>query len=568
MIRINQIKTKCSHKEPDLESLIRRELRLKKSDHFSWKVLRHSVDARKKPGLFDVWSVGVNLLGPDGRENFGKEKGLAEKLRNANILYKEAVCYRFPAHEPYAKPLDERPVILGMGPCGLFCALKLAEEGYAPIILERGAPMEQRITDVENFWKSGELNPNSNIQFGEGGAGTFSDGKLTTNVRDACGRNEEVEEMFIAAGAPRDIAWENLPHIGTDELRHVIVTMRKKIISLGGEVRFGHCVKNICMSEGQKGRKCLTGIYVEHGGESYFLKTQILILAPGHSSRELIRTLYSDGIPMTQKNFAVGVRVSHPQSMINTQQYGISSEEMRYLHLPQVSYKLTARASHGRGVYSFCMCPGGYIVNASSEKGYLAVNGMSDYARDSSRANSAIVVTVGQEEFGSSDVLQGIAFQEELEKKAWDLAEGKIPVEMYPDFASCVEDPSKEKTIPVRDMTSAESEKLCLKGRASFAPVHSILPRSLAQDLTEGMKMFGRKIPGFDGSEAFVAGLESRTSSPVRITRDVSMQSVFCEGLYPCGEGAGYAGGITSAAIDGIKAAEAVARAYLPASST
>lgn len=525
-----------------------------------------------------------------------REQKLVRKLHDRNIIYKEEVRYCFPGHDADAVTLKERPVVLGLGPAGLFCALKLSEAGFRPIVLERGAAMEDRIQDVEHFWKTGELLPDSNIQFGEGGAGTFSDGKLTTNVRDSAGRNEEVARIFIEAGAPGDIAWESLPHIGTDRLRSVIVNMRRRMIENGGEVRFGHCVKELITQRDPSGLRRLAGVVVENGGAAYTLPAQVLVLAPGHSSRDLIRTLYADGIPMTQKNFAVGVRVSHPQQMINHQMYGVSEEERELYHLPEVSYKLTAKAQSGRGVYSFCMCPGGYVVNASSEVGHLAVNGMSDYARDSARANSAIVITVGPGEFGSQETLAGMHFQEMLEKRAWGLAGGKIPVETYPDFAGGDGDlpceytqedekkavrPAGEKPLKSgnghdcadransissgrRDLTAVEARDMCLKGQAAWAPVHKILPPSLKKDLDEGMAEFGRRIPGFDGPECLVAGLESRTSSPVRMTRDDHFESTGCKGLYPCGEGAGYAGGITSAAIDGIKVAEEIARTFRP----
>ena len=550
-----------------MEGMIRRQLRLREKERFSWKILRHSVDARKKPRLYDIWSVGVFLPDPE-RENRGREKKIVGSLRSKDILYREPVPYSFPEHDPGARPFKTRPVVVGMGPAGLFCAIKLTEAGYAPILLERGAPMEERVRDVEAFWRDGNLKPNSNIQFGEGGAGTFSDGKLTTNVRDRAGRNEEVARIFISFGAPPDIAWENLPHIGTDLLRKVIVRMREYIVDRGGEVRFGHCVKDLVFRSDGKDTRELAGLLVEHDGETYVLNTEAAVLAPGHSSRDLVRTLCADGIPMIQKNFAVGVRLTHPQAIINHQQYGISEKERESLHLPAVSYKLTARAASGRGVYSFCMCPGGYIVNASSQEGYLAVNGMSNYARDSARANSAIVITVGSDEFGSDEPLAGLTFQEHLEKKAWELAGGRIPVEKYPDFASAVQGEGDECTaaegISLRDMSQEEASLLCLKGQASWAGVHTVLPVSLACDLVEGMRDFGRKIPGFDGEEAIVAGLESRTSSPVRIERNEDMESTGCRGLYPCGEGAGYAGGITSAAIDGIKTAEAIAVHFLP----
>ena len=492
--------------------------------------------------------------------------------------------------------LCRRPVVIGMGPAGLFCALILAEEGYRPIVLERGLAMEQRIRDVEHFWRTGELHTGSNIQFGEGGAGTFSDGKLTSNVKDRFGRIGKVLDEFVGAGAPEDIRYENLPHIGTVSLRSVMVSLREKLIEHGGEVRFGSKVTDFIVNGDR-----ICGVAVEGPEGSYILDADVVVLAPGHSARDTIRKLAERGAELTQKNYALGVRVSHPQAMIDRCRYGISDpKERNEAGLPAASYKLTAQLPSGRGVYSFCMCPGGYIVNASSEEEGLAVNGMSDYARDSTRANSAIVVTVGKEEFGSDDPLAGMRFQEMLERRAYRLAEGRIPVESYEDFSrgrdkggekpayscrelseekagsvSCCRDLSEGKAESnsgagdlnrgesdalscFRELSMEETERLCLKGRSAYAPLHRILPADLLKDLTDGMASFERTIPGFTGPDAWVCGLESRTSSPVRIERDGMFQSRI-RGLIPCGEGAGYAGGIMSAAVDGIKAAEMAA---------
>lgn len=551
MIQISQLRLPCGRNPAALEKKIRKKLKIKGDEPFKWKILRHSVDARKKTDLMDVYTVGVDLGGKS------REEGLIRHLRDRNIIQKKETVYHFPETPEEAKPMMHRPVVIGMGPAGLFCALLLAEHGYRPIVLERGAAMEERCADVEYFWKTGELNPDSNIQFGEGGAGTFSDGKLTTGVKDRSGRRTKVIDTFIEAGAPEDIAYEQIPHIGTDRLREVIVSLRKRLIDLGGEVRFHSRADRFLTDE--SGSIC--GLMVQKPEGDYELKADCVVLAPGHSSRDTLRTLYGINVPMTQKAFALGFRVSHPQSLIDQQQYGISDPEtMQKLHLAHDSYKLTAKAKDGKGVYSFCMCPGGYIVNASSEKGRLAVNGMSNYARDSRRANSAIVMTVGKEDFGSDDVLAGMHFQEKLEEKAYRMADGRIPIESYPEFK---ENAASDSDTPVQNLTEEESDSLCIKGRAARAPLHKLLPAGLTRDFIEGMEQFNRKIPGFTGSDAYVCGLESRTSSPVRITRDEHFESGI-RGLYPCGEGAGYAGGITSAAIDGIKVAEAVAIKFKP----
>lgn len=525
-----------------LEAKIRKLLRLPQGAAFSWKIVHHSVDARKKPVLYDVYSIRVS---------FSSEKQEASVLKkcktgSTNIRQVEEPVYRFPEPSDGAKPLSFRPVIIGFGPAGIFCALKLAEAGYCPVVLERGQKMEDRIRSVAHFWQTGELDPESNIQFGEGGAGTFSDGKLTSNVRDREGRVSEVIRCFLEAGAPGDIAYEQIPHIGTDRLRSVITVLREKITALGGEIRFGTCADALLEENGR-----VTGVRIRGTGE--VIPAEAVILAPGHSARDTVRMLHRMNIPMEAKNFAVGFRVSHPQEMIDKAQYGISDEEERKrLHLPAVSYKLTARAGDGHGVYSFCMCPGGYVVNASSEPKRLAVNGMSDYKRDAKRANSAIVMTVGPEEFGGNEVLDGLRFQERLEEKAWNLAEGKVPVQRFASF----EDGKTDESIP-------SGEELCIRGEAAPAALHTLLPENLTEDFVQGMHQFGKKIQGFDGEDAFVIGLESRTSSPVRILRGENGSSSLA-GLFPCGEGAGYAGGIMSAAVDGIRTAEAIGRAFRP----
>lgn len=547
MIQISQIKLPCGTEKDALKKRIQRILSLKPEEPFSWNIMRHSVDARKKPELFDVYSVAVSL-----KEGENRERRIVKHLRTRNVIYKEKQSYVFPKAPKEAPRLHHRPVVIGFGPAGMFSALWLARAGYRPIVLERGQSMEQRIRTVEHFWESGELNPESNIQFGEGGAGTFSDGKLTTNVKDAFGRKEEAARVFIGAGAPEDIAYESLPHIGTDVLRQVVVNIRNEIISLGGEIRFCSKAEDY-VTEDEK----ISAVRVKEAGKSYILNSDCVILAPGHSSRDTIRGLYERNLPMRQKAFAVGFRVSHSQKLLNEQQYGISDKkEMEQRKLPAVSYKLTAHPSSGRGVYSFCMCPGGYIVNASSEPGRLAVNGMSNYKRDSDRANSAIVMTVNGEDFGSDDVLAGMLFQEVLEKKAYEIANGRIPVERYEEFKA-------RKDFPVRELSQEETEQLCLKGLSAHASLNGLLPLKLERDFIEGMETFGRKIPGFAGEDALVCGLESRTSSPVRILRDEHFESGI-HGLYPCGEGAGYAGGITSAAIDGMKTAEMIISRFCP----
>lgn len=548
MIRISQIKLPCGHDRADLDKKIRKLLR-RREGQITYKVTRHSVDARKKPQLFDIYTVEVET----GR-SLAEDKREVARLRSRNIEAAEAVHYQFPETDSGAGRLRSRPVIIGTGPAGLFCALMLSEHGYRPVILERGKRIEDRSRDVEKFWKTGRLDPSSNVQFGEGGAGTFSDGKLNTLVRDKNGRQGFVLSTFVQCGAPQDILYESHPHIGTDRLRIVIPALRKRIERAGGEFHFETKMTGLSIENGK-----VSGVFCESESTGRGkTDADCVIFAPGHSARDTITELYRQQVPIEQKNFAVGFRVSHPQQLINMSQYGVSDPEvMKKLRLDPANYKLTARAPSGRGVYSFCMCPGGYIVNASSEEGMTAVNGMSEYARDSQRANSAIVITVGEREFGSSHPLAGMKFQRELEKRSWELGQGAVPCEWFDDFEAGA----------ARLRPADNSEELCVKGRVREAPLHTLLPGDLTGDFIEGMRHFDRIIPGFAGGEALVAGVESRTSSPVRIMRDKSLQSQV-RGLYPCGEGAGYAGGIMSAAMDGIKVAEAVAKAFLPAEDT
>ena len=548
MIRISQLKLPCGHSREDLTDKIRQTLRIKgtktKGDpDFSYEIRRHSVDARKKPKLFDIYTVDV-----DTGWGIKAEKKHVARLRVKDVTYADEKPYRFP--DAGSEVMAHRPVVIGAGPAGLFCALMLAEHGYRPILLERGKSVEDRGKDIAKYWETGVLDPSSNVQFGEGGAGTFSDGKLNTQINDKTGRNLEVLRIFVKAGAPADILYESKPHIGTDKLRTVIPAIRQRIKDAGGTVRFGAQATDLEIKGGS-----VCAVILADGSK---LETETVILAPGHSARDTLQSLFERGIPMQQKAFAVGLRVSHPQSLIDRSQYGVSDrEEMKKLGLKAASYKLTARASSGRGVYSFCMCPGGYIVDASSEPGRIAVNGMSEHARDSERANSAIVCTVEPGEFGSDHPLAGMAFQRQLEEKAFALGGGTVPVQRYRELKGCFEGLIGH---PEPDAYLSKGS-LCIKGRWRQADLSGLLPPALTGDLIECMDFFDSRIEGFAGPEAVCAGLESRTSSPVRIPRGEDMQSSV-RGLYPCGEGAGYAGGIMSAAMDGIRVAEAVRKRF------
>ena len=549
MIRISQLKLPCGHSEADLENKIRKILRYGEKP-ISYEIRKHSVDARKKPVLFEIYTVDI-----DTHTGIKAERKAAAKLRNKDVTVVEPQNYRFP--DAGSEQMKSRPVVIGAGPAGLFCALMLAEHGYKPILLERGKCVEERAQDIAVYWETGKLDPSSNVQFGEGGAGTFSDGKLNTQINDKTGRSAEVLSIFVQAGAPSDILYESRPHIGTDKLREVIPAIRERILAAGGEVRFDTTAVNLEIREG-----AVRAVLLEGGGS---IETDTVVLAPGHSARDTMKSLFDKGVPMQQKAFAIGFRVSHPQRLIDRAQYGVwEKAEMERLGLSAANYKLTAQVSSGRGVYSFCMCPGGYIVDASSEPGRIAVNGMSEHSRDSGRANSAIVCTIDPEEFGGSHPLQGMTFQRALEEKAYKLGDGAVPVQTYQalkkNFVKNKED-NKSCTEESSDLFKGDGSGLCIRGRWKEADLSGLLPANITSDFIEGMETFERRIQGFTGPEAFVAGLETRTSSPVRIPRGEDLQSEI-GGLYPCGEGAGYAGGIMSAAMDGIRVAEAIRRRF------
>lgn len=529
MLRINQLRLPVGHSQEELYARVQKVLRIKETPELT--IVRRSVDARKKPELYFNYIINIKIQ---------NEKEVYKRCDKNLVSIVEEKLYHFPVKSYDGK---ERPVIIGTGPAGLFCGYMLACAGFKPILLERGQSVEQRTADVQNFWDKGKLNPESNVQFGEGGAGTFSDGKLNTLVKDKSGRNRKVLELFVEAGAPEDILYDHKPHIGTDILRKVVYNIRHFIEEMGGEVRFGAKVTEI-LKEGNQ----ITGVVIN---EEEKLFSNYVVLAPGHSARDTFAMLYEKGVEMEAKSFAIGMRVEHPQKLINYGQYGNEENET----LGSAPYKVTAKTTSGRGVYSFCMCPGGYVVNASSEEGRLAINGMSYSGRDGKNANSAIIVSVTPEDFGDSHPLAGIEFQRKLEEKAFCIGHGNIPVEKYADYSQGILGASstqnKRHKVP-EDFTPE------IKGTWEFAPVHEILPSELSEAFVEGMKQFGRVIEGFDDGNVLIEGIESRTSSPLRIVRDEFLQTKF-KGLYPCGEGAGYAGGITSAAMDGIHVAEEVA---------
>ena len=527
MIRISQLKLSVNHSEEDLKKKAAKMLKLQPADIRRVTVVKQSVDARKKSSeVLFIYTVAVEVA---------KEDKVLHRVNSPNIAKAEKKEYQFP--EPGTERLEHRPVIIGSGPAGLFCALMLARAGFGPIVFERGERVEERKRSVLQFWQGGELKSNSNVQFGEGGAGTFSDGKLNTLVKDPLMRNRKVLEVFVEFGADPSILYKNKPHIGTDVLSVIVKNMREEIIRLGGTFYFQSCVTDFRIKDG-----ALKAITV-NGTEEF--ETDVTVLAVGHSARDTFERLLERSVPIEKKAFAVGLRIQHPQRDINAAQYGAAEIEA----LGAADYKVTHQCANGRGVYSFCMCPGGYVVDASSEPGRLAVNGMSYHARDGVNANSALIVTVTPQDFPEDSPLAGIAYQRRLEEAAYRCGGGKIPVQLYRDFKK------KRATTAFGDVEPA------FEGRYAMANLREFFPDILSESLIEGVEAFNGRIAGFSRGDAILAGVESRTSSPVRIPRDERFESSI-KGIYPCGEGAGYAGGITSAAMDGIKTAEAVAARF------
>ena len=526
MITIRQIKVEVT-RSSNLEIIkkIAKKIKVDFNDISNLVIEKQSLDARDKNEIFYVYECSFKVKNESDvlRKNKGN-KDLFKMIDKSYYFDKIGTI-----------KLNKRPVVIGCGPAGLFSALLLAEKGYKPLIIERGEQVDKRIEDVNNFWKTGKLNKNSNVQFGEGGAGTFSDGKLNTLIKDVGNRGRKVLNTFVECGAPREILYSYKPHIGTNKLVSVVKNLREKIISLGGEFRFNTCLTNINVEDNK-----LKSIEVNN---NEIIDTEVLVLAIGHSARDTFKMLYDLGIKMESKPFAVGLRVEHKQDMINLSQYGEKYKDI----LDPATYKLTYKASNNRGVYSFCMCPGGYVVNSSSEEGCLVVNGMSNYERESKNSNSAIVVTVNKEDFGES-VLDGVKFQRNLESLAYNSCNGKIPVQTLGGF-------NDNKIEELKDV------KPLVKGRYELADLNKILPKEICDSIKEAFPYFGKKIKGFDKGDTILFGVESRTSSPIRIVRDENFISSI-EGIYPCGEGCGYAGGITSSAIDGIKVSEKIIEKY------
>ena len=575
MIRINQVKLPIfevgTDKEKELKLLKARAaalLKCGKEDIRKLRIHKRSVDAREKNNILFVYTVDLRLHDSVVGTSARTESEYVERLRNNNIhqLHETPLVLPIPKAETAERELSDpcrenkdeigacdrnsqgdsqSPVIVGSGPCGLFTAYVLAECGKKPIILERGEDVDKRIQRTELFFETGKLDTESNIQFGEGGAGTFSDGKLNTSIKDRGGYIDFVLKTFVRFGADPEILTEQKPHIGTDVLVDVIKNMREYIISKGGSYIFNACFCDYKTEDGH----IVSAIYTDRRKEArHELKCSELILATGHSARDTFYMLRDKGLDMEAKPFAVGVRIQHPQELIDRALYGAERLREKQEILGPASYKLARRARNGRSCFSFCMCPGGYVVNASSEGSRLCINGMSYKARNSGTANAALIVNVTPEDFeaatGSSDILNGVEFQRGLEEAAYKLCDGVIPFETYAEFRNREKAPSGISLYEGKFM-----------GYAAAADVRSALPDYVGDAITDCMAGFAGSIEGYDSDDAIIAGIEARTSSPVRIIRDETRQAPKVRGLYPAGEGAGYAGGITSAAADGVKTA-------------
>ena len=524
MLRIQNIPLPIDGGQSQLKKKAARILGVKPEAITGLSLARQSIDARKKNDVHYVCTVDVTMA---------DEEKIMARCRDKNVSLHQSVPYIFPTVRRVSLL---PPVVVGMGPAGLFAALFLARNGLAPIVLERGRPVEERTADVERFWATGVLDTTSNVQFGEGGAGTFSDGKLTTGTHDP--RISTVFRTLVEAGAPADILYQHKPHIGTDVLRDVVKNIRLELIRLGCDVRFGHQLTGLILRDG-----AVAGLTVEGPQGSYDLPCDALVLSPGHSARDTFQMLLEAGVPMEQKPFAIGVRIEHPQNAISLAQFGPAWDR-----LPAADYKLACHLPNGRSAFTFCVCPGGQVVAAASEEGRLVTNGMSHRARDGKNINGGFLVGVGPADFGSDHPLAGVAFQRRWEEAAFTLGGGNYHA------------PAQT----VKDFLARQVSKALGAVEATYRPgvtptdLDRCLPDYVTDTLRGALPVFDRKLHGFAAPDSLLTGVESRSSSPVRILRGEDYQSTV-RGLYPCGEGAGYAGGITSAAVDGIRVAEALA---------
>lgn len=527
MIRVNQVKLPVSHSEADLRKKTAKMMGVSADQIQSVELVRQSLDARKKPDLYYLYALDVAVA--------GKEAAIVKRARSVNVQIRKEEAYRLP--DPGIEPLRERPVIVGFGPAGMFCGLMLARAGYRPLILERGLDADSRAKAVARYWTDGTLDPECNVQFGEGGAGTFSDGKLTTGIKSPFIR--QVLQELYEAGAPEEILYAAKPHIGTDRLAVVVQNIRKKIERLGGEVRLECRLENLILANG-----FIHGVTYSHLGQTVDMETDAVILAIGHSARDTVEMLYKNGAQIIQKPFSVGARIEHPQKLIDKAQYGAFAGHPK---LGAADYKLSCHGLHQRGAYTFCMCPGGTVVAAASEKGGVIVNGMSTLARDGENANSALLVGINPVDFPSEHPLAGMYYQREIEQNAFALGGGdyRAPAQLVGDFLADRESRALGNVQPT-----------CPTG-VTLTNLRYCLPDKVRTTMQAAITEMDKRLHGFALPDAVLTAPETRSSSSVRILRDE-----FCQcnlrGVYPCGEGAGYAGGIVSAAVDGIKCAHAV----------
>ena len=524
MLRIQNIALPLDGGIPQLKKKAARILGLRPEAVTSLTLARQSIDARKKSDVHYVCTVDVSVT--------DEEKVMA-RCRDRRVSLHQDTPYVFP---PVRRSSPLPPVVVGMGPAGLFAALFLARNGLAPIVLERGRPVEERTADVERFWSTGLLDPASNVQFGEGGAGTFSDGKLNTGTHDP--RIATVFRELAAAGAPADILYQHKPHIGTDVLREVVKNIRLELLRLGCDVRFCHKLAGLTLRDG-----AVAGLTVEGPQGAYELPCDALVLSPGHSARDTFRMLHEAGVPMEQKAFAIGVRIEHPQSAVSLAQFGPAWEK-----LPAANYKLSCHLPNGRSAFTFCVCPGGEVVAAASEEGRLVTNGMSRRARDGKNINGGFLVGVNPADFGSDHPLAGVEYQRRWEEAAFRLGGGGYlaPAQTVGDFLSG------------RPSVRLGAVEPTYRPGVTPTELDRCLPGYVTDTLRGALPVFDQKLRGFAAPDSLLTGVETRSSSPIRILRGADFQSAV-RGLYPCGEGAGYAGGITSAAVDGIRVAEALA---------
>ncbi|EGR0206773.1 NAD(P)/FAD-dependent oxidoreductase [Vibrio vulnificus] len=532
MIRLTELRLPLDHEEGALLEAITAKLGIPAEQVLSFSMFRRGYDARKKTNIQLIYTLDIEVANQD--------KLLAKFSKDPHVRETPDMEYKYVAQAP--ANLTERPIVIGFGPCGLFAGLVLAQMGFNPIIVERGKEVRERTKDTFGFWRKRTLNPESNVQFGEGGAGTFSDGKLYSQVKDPNFYGRKVITEFVAAGAPEEILYVSKPHIGTFKLVTMIEKMRAKILELGGEIRFSTRVDDLHMEDGQ-----ITGVTLSNGEE---LKSRHVVLAVGHSARDTFEMLHERGVYMEAKPFSVGFRIEHKQSMIDEARFGSNAGNPI---LGAADYKLVHHCKNGRTVYSFCMCPGGTVVAATSEEGRVVTNGMSQYSRAERNANSAIVVGISPEIDYPGDPLAGIRFQRELESNAYRLGGENYdaPAQKIGDF------------LKGRDPSALGDVEPSFTPGIKLTDLEKALPPFAIEAIREAIPAFDRKIKGFASEDGLLTGVETRTSSPVCIKRDKDYQSVNLKGFYPAGEGAGYAGGILSAGIDGIKVAEAVARSMV-----